>query len=125
MGENLIPKLAEWLGLVEGDEFEIEGSTYNPFKYENGRFNDCEGDRMNGGQFIGILYGDIEVKKLLWKPKFGEIYWYVHNGKPVMCASFTCATDVARYLMGDCFRTEHEAESNVSEILRKIKEVLG
>jgi len=124
MGENLIPKLAEWLGLVDGDEFDVEGGVYNPYKYENGRFNDCEGDRMRDAYLAGMLDGDIEVKKLPWKPKFGEVYWYVHTGEPVMYTSFTCGADVARYLMGNCFRTLDEAKANKPEILAKIREVL-
>lgn len=33
--------------------------------------------------------------------------------------------DAARYLMGNCFRTEEEASAHKDEIMSKLKEVLG
>lgn len=126
MGENLIPKLAEWLGLVDGDEFEIEGSTYSPYKYIDGRFVDREGDRMYcGGLFIDMLYGEVEIKKLPWKPRRGDTYCFVNALGRIDRANFVRASDVANYLMGNCFRTRDETELHKDEVFQKIKEVLG
>ena len=130
MGENLTPKLAEWLGLVEGDEFEIDGSIYNPYKYIGGRFVDCAGDRMSQGCWLDdILNGYANLKKLPWKPKFGDTYCFVNASgridQTIDQTSFMFASDVANYLMGNCFRTPKEAELHKDEVLQKIKEVLG
>lgn len=125
MGENLIPKLAEWLGLVDGDEFEIEGSTYSPYKYIDGRFVDREGDNALVGWFGRIIMGDIEIKKLPWKPERGDRYYYVDEDGDACFDGFEYEVDVARYMMGNCFRTLDEAKAHKPEILAKIREVLG
>jgi len=123
MGENLIPKLAEWLGLVEGDEFEIEGYTYNPYKYIDGRFVDREGDRMYGGLFINILYGEAEVKKLPWRPKRRDLCYRVGIDGDVLAFHYgNDSISIAMLAFGNCFRTREEATNHVSEILAKMAE---
>ena len=50
-----------------------------------------------------------------WKPKNGEMYWYVWND--VACWSyFTWNLDERRFKFGNCFKTEEEAEAAAEKV---------
>ena len=52
-----------------------------------------------------------------WKPKYNEIYWLVSNETIYEAHWFNDNGDKWRYLIGNCFETEEEAE----EYKKKIK----
>lgn len=96
MSKNLIPKIAELLGVELGEEFECY-SAYDcithKLKFKNdGLYHiqelfskDAEGNEQIFTRWImcstadkllaNILSGEIEIIKLPWKPKFDEKYW--------------------------------------------------
>lgn len=52
-----------------------------------------------------------EVKRKVWKPKIGEHYWYLYGDGNISTITW-CGSklDADRYKLGNCFRTEEEAE---------------
>lgn len=53
----------------------------------------------------------VEVKRKVWKPKIGEHYWYLYDDGKISTITW-CGSklDADRYKLGNCFRTEEEAE---------------
>ena len=73
---NLIPKIAELLGVELGEEFKVVS--------KDGSERACKityaGLLVSGSSYskrllVDIVCGDAEVVKLPWKPKFDEKYW--------------------------------------------------
>lgn len=49
--------------------------------------------------------------KKIWKPEYGDWYWYISSdGQVDNCEWVNDHIDLGRYAMGNCFRTEEEAE---------------
>lgn len=81
MAKNLIPEIAEMLGVELGEEFQIKeyGERIYRFAnsglqliYDNGVRNLNTTTNM---ALSGLLSGDFEIVKLQWKPKKGELYY--------------------------------------------------
>lgn len=129
MAKNIIPNIAEMLGVEIGEEFEIEGL--------DGRYKFNE-DSLRMGLLSGgwasasdaplywLCGGKYTIKKLPFKPKKGEKYFcFGADGKVLSENWESDGIDAARYLMGNCFRTREEAKAHRPEIMAKFKEVLG
>ena len=81
MAKNLIPEIAQMLGVEIGEDFKIKG--YNKQTY---RF-DADGLKVIYGclstkrltfanvMLSSLLAGKVEIVKLPWKPKKGEYYF--------------------------------------------------
>lgn len=67
---------------------------------------------------------DAEKKEIVpykWKPKEGEVYWCVNESAAVGCYKWAnFPADIKFYSIGNCFRTEEEAQ----EMADKFKELL-
>lgn len=138
---NLIPLIAEKLGVEIGEEFNakhanigkiLTNSKEEPaiFKFGNdGLYAKCSDGR---GDFflIGMgnfLKGDYEIVKLPFEPKEGEQYW-VATWDTQETTLTTCraiwhnrADCYADKYVGNRFRTEAEAEKHKFEIYEKLK----
>lgn len=84
MSKNLIPKIAELLGVELGEEFKIKGyddSNTRTYKFTAQGLRvklveHPEATEFNAlAAFNSLLVGDIEIVKLPWKPKKGEKYY--------------------------------------------------
>lgn len=83
MSKNLIPQIAQMLGLELGEEFKIKG--YDDSNTRTYKFT-AQGLRVKLVEhpeatefnalvaFHSLLVGDAEIVKLPWKPKAGEQY---------------------------------------------------
>ena len=72
MVKNLIPKIAELLGLELGEKFKIKGDVGT---YEFG-LEGLWGDYGTDAEALeAILRGSAEIAKLPWKPKKGDAYF--------------------------------------------------
>ena len=128
MSKNLIPQIAEMLGVALGEAFKIKGEdelmTY--------RFN-SDGLRVTYGDgielpyistnpaFVALVTGKDDIVKLSWKPKKGEEYYSF---------DFTCKNywivdsyvwlnsprDYALLGKGWVYRTEAEAEAALHKV---------
>lgn len=133
MSKNLIPQIAEMLGVELGEEFKIKGSPdWVLFHFEecglkarstNGKVDLSGG--VDGTLFERLLGGYLEIVKLPWKPKFGDGYFGVfkfngklHIGKYDIWRG-TIAEE-ARYRCGWVYRTKEEAEAAFPAVAKEI-----
>lgn len=84
MAKNLIPQVAQMLGVAIGEEFKIKGyddSNTRTYKFTAQGLRvklveHPEATEFNAlAAFNSLLVGDIEIIKLPWKPKKGETYY--------------------------------------------------
>lgn len=69
-----------------------------------------------------ILSGDYKVVPKPLKPKKGETYWYYIDAKRVDWTYWNSKLfDLLNWKMGNCFRTEEEAETKGKEIVGQLK----
>ena len=128
---NLIPKICELLGVEIGEEFKIAKSKddmfFGRYKFEeDGLKTLCYTAWVNAeSACYKVLNGELNVIKLPFEPKEGEMYYFVFwndtNGLDVgfgrwhnMYHNYT-----DKYL-GNCFRTAEEAEAHMFEIYEKL-----
>ena len=81
---NLIPQIAEMLGVKLGEEFKIKGYEEWVYKFDNDRvlmFKHNDDVKMPVAPvsvyvaFLALLRGECEIIKLPWKPKKGDAYY--------------------------------------------------
>ena len=60
-----------------------------------------------------LIYGDYTIQSKPWKPKEDEDYWYV-DGRGDTWSTYWVehADNMNYYKLGNCYRTEEEAEAN-------------
>lgn len=113
--------LANLLGLELYEEFKIKGS--------GGRYRITKetlewthaGIWEKSNPLIEELFnGTYELEP--WKPKKNDVFYIVDIDGIESFIWKNDATDVALYKMGNCFKTEKDAEKHKEEILNKIKE---
>ncbi len=83
MAKNLIPQIAQMLGVELGEEFKIKGDkdfehktfylTIRGLKVKLDQYPKKELPAM--AALDSLLFGDTEIVKLQWKPKEGEDYY--------------------------------------------------
>lgn len=79
MAKNLIPKIAKMLGVELGEEFKIKGREGVIYKFivDGLIVSDDDAEKVYttaNMPLIGLVRGDIEIVKLPWKPKKGDVY---------------------------------------------------
>lgn len=80
MSKNLIPVIAEMLGVKLGEEFKINLCPNVLFKFDmSGVLTQEQGEASwhsaNCGVLQELIYGSFEIIKLPWKPKKGDVYY--------------------------------------------------
>ena len=131
MAKNYMADVAKLLGVELNDEFELNESNAIYKLSQYGFFFKCGGSWMRASDYllIDIIKGEYEIKKLPWKPKPGEGYYYV--GWLEACGKWTICADRTQYLMsydndnlrvdiGNCFKTREEAEAQKYEIFKRL-----
>ena len=135
---NLIPKIAELLGVEIGEEFKLK-QTNGDIKSAKYRFRNigdqtiyehtdyCGDWTMCSAEDVGLLVlGKHEIVKMPFEPKDGERYWYVYWNYTL---EHPCVTDISfedsdmcyhHIYCGNCFRTKAEAEKHKYEIYEKL-----
>lgn len=127
---NLIPKIAEMLGVEIGEEFRIKDESGIDEDFH--RFTDCGlvyydqamCEWQESARIIDLIDGRAEVVKKPFEPKDGEKYWYVWWNSRYVDTSYTFwqgeVNNCADKYCGNCFRTETEAEKHKYEIYEKL-----
>lgn len=77
---NLIPQIAQMLGVELGEEFKIKGREGAIYKFivDGLLVSDDDAEKVYTTAhmpLVGLVRGDIEIVKLPWKPKKGEYYY--------------------------------------------------
>lgn len=80
MAKNLIPQIAQMLGVELGEEFKIKG--YDGLTYmltDNGlELTTVDGQKtkwFDHGALNSLLKGKMEIVKLPWRPDYRQMYW--------------------------------------------------
>nr|DAY50856.1 MAG TPA: hypothetical protein [Caudoviricetes sp.] len=123
MSKNLIPEIAQMLGVELGEEFKININNEIYQIDKNGMYRKKMNDE---GQFdmweevprcfIKLLAGNAKLIKLPWKPKIYDIYWTFKAAHiDVWCITDTHwlnnPNDVAAFKNGWVFRSKEGAEA--------------
>ena len=123
--------IAKMLGVELEEEFMIEdvdGYLIDTDFYSITKvgcfYRACDNSKNNGvddGKLLGILQGRFKIRKLPWKPKSGDEYYYpVCNFKDVSCTNWTHSVcDFAFKEAGMIFRTREECEVALPELRKK------
>ena len=117
MSKNLIPEIAKMLGVELGEEFKVvsKDGSERACRLTYGGLRVC-GSNYSQRLLMDIVYGNVEIVKLPWKPKFGDRYFgfFEFNGKLQICRydiwRGTIAEE-AQYRCGWVFRIREEAEA--------------
>ena len=123
---NLMPKIAEMLGVEIGEEFKVENDVCLHRFTENGLEYKVCGVWSACARFNLILNGTEKIIKLPFEPKEEDEYWIVYwdsNGKKICTTNLVWRTYVSCFTdkyCGNCFRTKAEAEKHKYEIYEKL-----
>lgn len=129
MAKNLIPQIAEMLGVELGEEFKIKGREYIFHFVDNGlvacRTDDSELPRENClAHFLWLINGEEEIVKLPWKPKMYEQYWTFDKlGQKwiAVCSSWAkCPYEILLFDKGWVYRTRAEAEAALPNVAKEV-----
>ena len=128
MSENLIPKIAELLGVEVGERFKIKNSDKEETVvlamdgFHVIQPNDVLGPD-HGELLSKVLQGLYEVKKIPWQPKEGEEFFYPN----IVCGFVSSARwkndlnfHIAMKALGMVYRTEQEAEEHFASDYTKL-----
>lgn len=126
MSKNLIPQIAQMLGVEIGEKFQIKeyGERIYRFAnsglqliYDNGVRNLNTTTNM---ALSGLLSGEFEIVKLPWKPKKGDVYYTFELlwGKWVVSSLWWAGVPCNYALLdkGWVFRTKEEAKAALPKV---------
>lgn len=122
MAKNLIPQIAQMLGVEIGEEFKVKGDDETTYIFtDDGLKLTYDGgigivEISSDVAFVDLVNGKDEIVKLPWKPKFGDRYFGVFefNGKLQICRYDIWRETIAeeaQYRCGWVYRTREEAEA--------------
>ena len=124
MSKNLMPQIAEMLGVALGEAFKIKGYDELTYRFDSDGLkltHDSGIEVAANVAFAALLNGTDDIVKLPWKPKKGEEYYSF---------DFTCKNywivdsyvwlnsprDYALLGKGWVYRTEAEAEAALHKV---------
>lgn len=129
MSKNLIPEIAKMLGVELGEEFKIKGREGAIYKFivDGLLASDDDAEKVYTPAhmpLVGLVRGDIEIVKLPWKPRKGDVYysfallgdtWVV---RPLWCGDFP--NEYALFDKGWVYRTKEEAEAALPKVAKEL-----
>lgn len=129
MSKNHMEEAAHMLGVELGEEFEIEGRKWNPYRITESGLIDCGGSN-DWELFLYLLSGSEEIikKEKPWMPKDGESVFYIDiEGDGEVWEDEFCFDgfySVSNLALGWVFKTREEAEAHKEEIMRQKERIL-
>lgn len=132
---NYIKKVGKLLGVEVGEVFQVDGDPSIKdcfFKFSD---NDLQLSAVNSGndtwtvasdtRLLDILYGRLRIRKLPWKPRENERYYYPLPSDKDLWGGTTWTDsnyDNIRLNRGLVFKTIEEAVAAAEKILAVVKE---
>lgn len=130
---NYYKQFAEMLGLELEQEFvliDVDGNRKNKYTYkftEDGvvykspTFTNWSINSL--GTIGSLLNGDVKAVPKPWKPKEDEKYWYYSKVFNLAISHKWCVGnyDLLLFKVGNCFKTEKEANAKGKEIMKQIQ----
>ena len=130
MAENLIPKIAQMLGVEIGEEFKVEGVADKTYKFIIDELIVCGEENANHGyvtanmMLVSLAKGNFEIIKLPWKPKMYETYYSFNiiYGVLVVCSNKWTGLPYQYALLaqGWALRTKEEAKAALPAVAKEI-----
>lgn len=109
---NHMAEVAKLLGVKLGEEFEVGLCRVSYILTEEGLFS-VNTKNEAASMLTYILNGTAAIHRGPWKPNKGDGYWTVMNDGSVHYATwYGDIIDVNCYKLGNCYRTNKEAEAN-------------
>lgn len=130
MAKNLIPQIAQMLGVELGEEFKVKGDDETTYIFtDDGLKLTYDGgigivEISSDVAFAALVKGTDEIVKLPWKPKKGDVYFTFEllGGKWVV-RSFWWGGFPNEYALLDkgwVYRTCEEAEAALSKVAAEL-----
>lgn len=132
MAKNLIPQIAQMLGVEIGEEFKVKGDDETTYIFtDDGLKLTYDGgigivEISSDAAFAALVNGKDEIVELPWKPKKGEKYWgfwYSSVNDAWLVLLYTWGNnpaDFALYKAGWVYRTKEEAEDALPKVAAEI-----
>ena len=129
MAKNLIPDIAKMLGVELNEEFKIKGREGVIYKFivDGLIVSDDDVEKVYttaNMPLIGLVRGDIEIVKLPWKPKKGDVYYTFGSFAQKWQVSRQVWThhpfDLAVLDKGWVYRSEKEAQAALPKVAAEI-----
>jgi hypothetical protein len=127
---TMMEEIMENLGVELNEVFciRVHGSKLNGFRFiEKGPKDIVFEDIQNRGYdyFYDLLNGEVRIIKKPYRPAADEIYYYVDNNLYVRSTSYISGfyTDTFRVLLGNCYKSEEEAEQHIDYWKRIYKDM--
>lgn len=133
MAKNLIPEIAQMLGVELGEEFKVKGCNELTYEFVNNGLkltcdNNTEKIEIAGiaanVALVDLLNGNAEIVKLPWKPKMFETYrsFDIVYGKLVVCYLKWTGLPYQYALLdkGWVYRSEKEAQAALPSVAKEL-----
>lgn len=129
MAKNLIPEIAQMLGVELGEEFKIKGYDGLTYKLTDAglELTTVDGQKtkwFDRGALNSLLKGKMEIVKLPWKPKKGDVYFTFKllGGKWVVRSLWWGGfpDEYALFGKGWVYRTCEEAQAALPKVAAEI-----
>lgn len=130
MAENLIPKIAQMLGVEIGEEFKVEGVADKTYKFIIDELIVCGEENANHGyvtanmMLASLAKGDAKLIKLPWKPKKGDVYsTFGRLGDKWVVRSLWWGGFPEEYALLDkgwVYRSEKEAQAALPSVAKEL-----
>lgn len=131
MSKNLIPQIAQMLGVAIGEEFKVKGEDELTYRFDSDGLKLTHDSGIELAQIsanialVDLVMGKDEIVELPWKPKKGEDY-YTFGGSDgswrVSQQHWTCHPfDLALFEKGWVYRTRAEAEAALPAVAKEME----
>lgn len=133
MSKNLMPQIAEMLGIELGEEFKVEGDKafeqktfYLTARGLKVKLDQCPEKEIPAMAVLdSLLFGDTKIIKLPWKPKHKDKYWTFYiNNHDKLDTDWNIWTEevaeLARLKAGWVYRTRAEAEAALPAVAAEL-----
>jgi len=120
--ENKMKEVAKMFEVELYEPFNIVGDNYNPYKFTLEGLTGSDGNVYPISQH-DLLLGRLQIKKLPFKPKQGDKYYYVTEQGKIYSMTWRSSTyDYNFFNAGNCFRTEEEiTQKDIDRIVKEMK----
>ena len=126
MAKNYMQDVANILGVELGEEFKLDGRKTKYKFIENGLYFYAPDGwwQCSNVMLPKILKGELEIVKLPWKPKVGDVYYRPRDYHAAFSEAVTdfwrdTVNDFALKEAGMIFRTREECEAAMPELRKK------
>lgn len=129
MAKNLIPEIAKMLGVELNEEFKIKGREGAIYKFivDGLLVSDDDAEKVYTTAhmpLVGLVRGDIEIVKLPWKPKKGDVYFtFGRLGDKWVVRSLWWGGFPEEYALLDkgwVYRSEEEAQAALHKVAAEL-----